>query len=165
MPENSPTQLTETQIAAQIEAAFRQIAETRMRDLPFLNPRLSVETVGFRPWQQSWIGVLITPWGINLLQLPVAEAPFPPVRADAQIEVALPGGVMPFMPAHEARFGDYRLCSLFSPAQEFADQDTARAAAIAVLALLFEDNAASRQAQNGNKPNLSRRRLFGLSTS
>jgi [NiFe] hydrogenase assembly HybE family chaperone len=141
-----------------LEAVFRRIGTERMSDLPFLNDRLSVEAVGFRPWRQSWPGVLITPWGINLLQLPTPEAPFPPVRADALVEVALPGGAVSFMPAHEAELGDYRLCSLYSPAQQFTDQEAARLTARHVMVLLFDqpDDAASQQ------PSPARRRLLGL---
>jgi [NiFe] hydrogenase assembly HybE family chaperone len=141
-----------------LEAVFRRIGAERMRQLPFLNDRLSVEAVGFRPWQQSWPGVLITPWGINLLQLPTPAAPFPPVRADALVEVALPGGAVSFMPAHEAELGNYRLCSLYSPAQQFTDQEAARFTAQHVMTLLFDkpDDAANQQ------PDRARRRLLGL---
>jgi len=142
----------------QLEAIFRRIADERMRDLPFLNDRLVVEAVGFHLWQQSWPGILITPWGINLLQLPTPDAPFPPVRADAQIEVALPGGVVSFMPAHEDQLGDYRLCSLYSPAQQFTDQEAARLTAQHVMALLFPDPSDDAV----EPPDRGRRRLLGL---
>jgi len=147
-----------------LEAVFRRIGAERMHDLPFLNDRLTVEAVGFRAWQQSWPGVLITPWGINLLQLPMPDAPFPPVRADALVDVALPGGVVPFMPAHEDELGDYRMCSLYSPAQQFADQEAARLTARHVMALLFPaapDKAAQGKDQ-GQQPDPSRRRFLGL---
>lgn len=156
-------------LVERIESAFVQIAQTRMRDLPLLNPRLSVAAVGFRPWMSSWIGVLVTPWGINLLQLPAPDAPFEPARADAVIEVALPGAVMPFMPARLDTLGEFRMCSLFSPAQQFADQDTALAAARETLRLLFEPEAseASESAtgsprSQADSPDRSRRRLLGL---
>jgi len=145
--------------APRIEAVFRRIAAERMRDLPFLNSRLTVEAVGFRLWRQSWLGVLITPWGINLLQLPMPDAPFAPARADAQIEVDLPGGAIPFMPAHEAQLGDYRLCSLYSPAQQFTGQDAARLTAQHVMALLFPDD---RQRVAAPPPDRGRRRILGL---
>ena len=48
---------------------FSRIQAERMADVPLLNPALTVETVGFRLWQDSWLGVLITPWSMNLLAL------------------------------------------------------------------------------------------------
>ncbi|MDR0458515.1 MAG: [NiFe]-hydrogenase assembly chaperone HybE [Burkholderiaceae bacterium] len=148
--------------SSRLEAVFRRIEAERMRDLPFLNDRLTVEAVGFRLWQQSWSGVLITPWGINLLQLPAPDTPFPPARADAQIEVALPGGVVAFMPAHEAQLGDYRLCSLYSPAQQFADQEAARLTAQHVMALLFEPEQSQPPQSDKAQPDRGRRRMLGL---
>jgi len=148
--------------SSRLEAAFRRIEAERMHGLPFLNDRLAVEAVGFRLWQQSWPGVLITPWGINLLQLPTPEAPFPPVRADALIDVALPGGVVAFLPAHEEQLGDYRLCSLVSPAREFADQEAARLTARHALALLFEPEQSQPQPARASQPNPARRRFLGL---
>ena len=155
-----------TDPSARIEAAFREIGATNMQGLPYLNPNLAVAAVGFRLWQRSWVGVLVTPWGINLLQLPTPDAPFAPWRADDVIEVSLPNGGVSFMPARIDTLGDYRMCSLFSPAQEFADQDSALAAAREVLRLLFEPEAseADEQAVQApvNQPDLSRRRLLGL---
>ena len=147
--------------SSRLEAVFRRIGAERMRDLPFLNDRLAVEAVGFRLWQQSWPGVLITPWGINLLQLPTPGAPFPPVRADAQIEVALPGGMVVFIPAHEDQLGDYRMCSLVSPAQQFADQETARLTAQQVMTLLFDPQQGQPQPDKA-QPDRGRRRMLGL---
>lgn len=165
-------------LAQRIEAAFSTVAQTSMRDMPMNNPRLQVAAVGFRAWQSSWIGALITPWSIDLLQLPMPNAPFPPARADDIIEVALPGAVIPFMPAHMEPLGAYRLCSLFSPAQQFADQATAIATAQETLRLLFEPDKSGKTAgksgtmpsspppspspSSPDVPNPSRRRLFGL---
>ena len=57
--------------SARIEAAFRAILETRMRGLPVLNPAVEVEAVGFRAWEGHWLGMLVTPWFINLMLLPL----------------------------------------------------------------------------------------------
>lgn len=160
-----------------VEAAFTQIAATRMRDLPYLNPRLAVAAVGFREWQASWIGVLVTPWGINLLQLPTDDAPFAAWRAADAIEVTLPGATLAFVPARLDTLGDYRQCSLFSPAQQFADQASALATAHEVLRLLFEPEASTGATKNAATSAATtasadatpapladprRRRLFGL---
>lgn len=44
-----------------VEAAFRRIDAERMADLPFRNPALRVEAVGFRMHDGQWLGVLVTP--------------------------------------------------------------------------------------------------------
>lgn len=145
--------------APQLEALFRDIAATRMQGIPILNPALQVEAIGFQQWDgpqgRLWVGVLLTPWFMNLLLLPAVADSLPAVPPTGETVIALPGDALPFMAGHEAALGDYRLCSLFSPVLQFADQDSARATALEVLKLLFP-------APQAAAPDLSRRRLFGL---
>jgi hypothetical protein len=53
-----------------LEAVFEAVRRTRMADLPFLNPQLRVEAVGFRDWQGARVGALITPWSIVIVAMP-----------------------------------------------------------------------------------------------
>lgn len=140
-----------------LERVFVGIQHTRMQGLDeLLNPLLQVEAVGFRYWQGWRVGVLITPWFMNLMILPDSR----PLPARGEGETAyvleLPEGAIAFLFSHERELGDYLMCSLFSPVKEFADQQTARLAAQEVLKLLFTDQPAE------PVPDLSRRRFFGL---
>jgi [NiFe] hydrogenase assembly HybE family chaperone len=150
-----------------LQAVFGRIATTRMAGVPLVNPALAVEAIGFRRWQLGaacaevgdgplWLGILLTPWFMNLLLLPAAVDALPAVPPGGSVPIALPGGTLPFLAGSEDGIGDYRMCSLFSPLQQFADQDGARATAVEMLRLLFPAPAA-------DTPDLSRRRLFGLS--
>jgi [NiFe] hydrogenase assembly HybE family chaperone len=49
-----------------------------------------------------------------------------------------PAGVFGFIAAREPSIGDYHACSLFWPMFEFADAETARVAAAAARAALFD---------------------------
>ncbi|MCP4452488.1 MAG: [NiFe]-hydrogenase assembly chaperone HybE, partial [Planctomycetes bacterium] len=60
-------------VAASLERAFERIHQEQMRDIPILNPLLRVQTLGFQEYQGRVLGVLITPWLMNLVMLP-AEA-------------------------------------------------------------------------------------------
>ena len=55
---------------ADLVAHYEAIYAERMRDLPIVNPRLAVEAVGFEQWEDQDLGVLITPWFMNLVLLP-----------------------------------------------------------------------------------------------
>jgi [NiFe] hydrogenase assembly HybE family chaperone len=127
--------------SALLEATFVRIHDTRMAGLPFLNPALRVEAVGFRRWEGLWLGVLITPWFMNLMLLPCAavEHAWPHVRYGESLAYRLPAGVFEFIRAQEPPLGDYQSCSLFSPMAVFADQAGARATAVAALAALFDE--------------------------
>jgi Protein of unknown function (DUF3457). len=53
-----------------LETTFNEILDKRMRDLPVVNASLSVQAVGFNRFGEDWLGVLITPWFMNLMLLP-----------------------------------------------------------------------------------------------
>ncbi len=121
--------------------AFRMIHATRMRDLPFLNPALTVEGVGFRHWQDRLLGILITPWFMNLMLLPTdAAACAMPGEGEKQTWT-FPAGRFDFVSGVEEGIGWYQSCSLFSPMACFADQESARATAVAALEALFRPSA------------------------
>jgi [NiFe] hydrogenase assembly HybE family chaperone len=124
--------------SARIERVFAEIHATRMQGMPFVNPALKVEAVGFRRWDGRWLGVLITPWFMNLMLVPDADAAWHHVRYGDSVSYALPAGVFEFISAREPLLGDYQMCSLFSPVFEFVDPDGARATAVAALVALFD---------------------------
>lgn len=121
-----------------LEAVFEDVRRSRMADLPFLNPRLQVEAVGFRDWQGARVGALITPWSIVIVVMP-GEAPDAVRRLPTgqSQERVFPSGCYEFHGHEEPTLGHYQQCSLFSPALDFATQDDARAAAHAALDALF----------------------------
>ena len=142
-----------------LESVFATIHKTRMSDVPILNPRLAVKALGFREWNGSWLGVLITPWFINLMLLPGDEEQ---VRAWEDLGLGttmrhiLPAGRIEFLVGEEADLGRFQMCSLFSPVLEFDDQEAACLAGEAALATLME-----RPPEDAPPPRqLSRRALF-----
>ena len=119
-----------------LESVFGKIQADRMNDVPIPNRNLSVEAVGFFPWQGMPLGILITPWFMNLMLLPVGEQ-------TAESIVKFPGGEIPFNAGFEAQLGHFQFCSMFSPMFEFGDQDAARATATEILRMLFESGNAA----------------------
>jgi len=124
--------------AAALEVAFRGIAQQRMADVPILNPALRVEAVGFRPWAQHWLGVLVTPWFMNLWLMPRQAEAWSPLAVGKTRHHVFPAGVFEFIGGLEASIGDYQACSLFSPMFEFSDHAAARDTAAAALLALFD---------------------------
>jgi [NiFe] hydrogenase assembly HybE family chaperone len=117
---------------------FTAIQRERMTGVPLVNGALSVEAVDFAPWSHHWLGVLVTPWFMNLLLMPREAERWVPVRPGDTLNYAFPAGVFGFISGREPRLGEYHACSLFSPMFEFADQETARVAASAARAALFD---------------------------
>lgn len=127
-----------------LERRYKVIAAERMAGLPIMNSALDVRAAGVRTWQHQWITALVTPWFLNLVMLPanppvVREPGAGTIKVGAKQIVALPGGSFEFIGSHDEELGAYAMCSLFSPVFEFADQDTAVAAAEAALSAVMEE--------------------------
>lgn len=123
--------------AQALEGVFQRIATTRMAGIPMLNPALGVEAVGFRRWNNEWIGVLITPWFMSLICLPSPASTWYGMGSGTRRERDLPSGTYEFLTAEEEELGPYLTSSLFSPMFEFPDMDRAREVAGAVLTEVF----------------------------
>jgi [NiFe] hydrogenase assembly HybE family chaperone len=107
---------------AALEAHFREVEVTRMGDVPILNPALQVEAVGFQPIEAGWLGVLVSPWFMNLVWLRSVEEG---VAALDSLLLELPSGEYEFFPNHAPDVGTFYTCSLFSPVLQFEDQAAA----------------------------------------
>lgn len=153
--------------ARRLEAAFHQIAVTHMAGVPILNPQLRVEAVGFREWRGHNLGVLITPWFMNLICLPSAPGGGEKLASGSKQDMTLPSGEYEFLTAWEESLGPYLTSSLFSPMFEFPDQDLARKVALAVLREIFTPaqagGAAAPERFSGKREAPTSRRAF-LST-
>jgi [NiFe] hydrogenase assembly HybE family chaperone len=125
-----------------ITDTYERIWRTRMEGLPFLNPKLRVEAVGFRAWEGQWLGGLVTPWSLNLLLLP-GEGEWTSLPAGSERFVDFPAGCFRFIAGREATLGESHSCSLFSPVLEFTDHEAARLTAQAALVGLFDPALAS----------------------
>ena len=127
--------------SARLVAGFTAAAE-RMAGLGFCNPALAVEAVGFAPWEGHWLGVVITPWFINLTLTARDPAQWTSLALGAKRRYRFPAGDYEFIGAHDAVAGEHQACSLFSPVLEFDDQASAREVArLARDALLDAVNA------------------------
>jgi len=127
MPDPSP----------RLVAAFRGVAD-RMEGLGFVNPALQVEAVAFEPWQGHWLGVMVTPWFMNLVLLPRERGLWQPLPLRAKRKLLFPAGVFEFIGADDPVIGEHHTCSLFSPMHDFQDQDAARLVARLAREALFD---------------------------
>lgn len=127
-------------IAARFERTFANIRDTRMRDLPMLNEAMPVKAVGFREWGEHWLGVLITPWFMNLVLSPVRDVSheWQELPVTDRVRHTFPAGQFEFLIGEEEGVGRYQMCSLFPSMFVFENEEAAVAAAEAALVALFE---------------------------
>ncbi len=121
-------------------AAHRRIAEERMRGLPVFNQRLTVEAVGFRVVEGRLLGVLISPWFLNLVLLPGEEDDWTDVAVGSACVWEFPAGQYEFHAAELPGVGLHYTAALFSTVADFSDQETARAVAEGVMERLLNDD-------------------------
>jgi [NiFe] hydrogenase assembly HybE family chaperone len=151
---------------ASLARIFRRVAAEGMAGMPLGNPALEVEAVGFRQTENGhWLGVLITPWAVDLLLLPATSSSWPDKAAGETQCWRFPSGVYEFLAASHEELGSYHLCSLFSPPHQFTSQEAARQTAQAILSGLFIPSVrapASIAAPGIKTVGTSRRAFLGL---
>jgi [NiFe] hydrogenase assembly HybE family chaperone len=119
-------------------AEFREIWNAKMRDVPLVNRALNVEAVGFRVWEGRLVGVLVSPWFMNLILLPGPGDDWSDLYAGDKELIGFPSGIYEFLHNTRGALGGYKACSLFSPMGEFASQLQATDCARAVMDALFD---------------------------
>jgi len=123
--------------SGQLVDHFRRIHLERMQGLPFLNPALDIQAVGFRDLDDHRLGVLISPWFMNLVLLPGTDE-WQDRDQGARIHILLPAEGIDFNVTHDETLGTYLTAVLFRTVSDFPDQDTAVAIAADIMVSLFE---------------------------
>lgn len=144
-------------------ANYRTIGRDRMQGLPFVNPRLEVEAVGVREFDEHLFGILIAPWFMNMLLLPGSDE-WSALDPGDKVTIALPAGDYEFtLCRDEGIDGHYLSAVLFRTVADFPDQATARDVAFEIIERLFVSPAEESSAQGdgpAGKRRYSRRELL-----
>lgn len=150
-------------------AGYCSIERQRMRGLPICNADLQVEAVGFRSrGGRRLCGVLITPWFMNLVLLPVVSEEWCTAASGSKINCRFPAGEYEFTLSVSEDIDTHLTTPLFSTVQDFPDQDTARRVAEEVLERLYQggsqtasaDPVAAELERSGFNRPVSRRKLL-----
>lgn len=115
---------------------FTHIGETAMHDLPIYNHALEVDAIGFESTEAGWLGVLITPWFINVILLPhqKQDAVLP---LGERVTHELASGEHMFTVGEDDELGRYDFITLASPTLRFKSHQAARDAAQKALSKLL----------------------------
>ncbi len=126
--------------------------------------RIAIEAIGFRPFGEGeLLGVVLTPWFMNMIKLPVEPVPMDMAGIGRTVSVELPAGKRGFVVGGDATIGLYQAHSLHSPVLNFTLPGQAQAEARRMLALLMTppDVTAETAAANGSgATGLDRRALL-----
>jgi [NiFe] hydrogenase assembly HybE family chaperone len=145
--------LTEDDAVNNLANAYRRAA-LKVKGLPIYNPTIAIEAVGFREFEGRQVGVMLTPWFMNLVALPTADD-LTTWKKDGAIRLAFPSGAYDFVVTELHDVGLIGSCSLFSTMTEFTDHEAAQLAATSVAEAVFQAEAPP------PPPTVSRRQLLG----
>ena len=124
--------------SALLESVFQRIYDTSMADVPICNSALKVEAIAYGVFETEWVGILVTPWCMNIMMLPGNETEgWDQIRTGLKFDHILPAGQYEFITGKDDELGPYRMCSLFSPMFQFGDHSSAmQTAAISLQTLM-----------------------------
>lgn len=124
-------------ITRQIENAFQRIEQEQMQGIPLLNPALQVQSIGFQTYQERALGIIITPWMMNLMLLPAEGEDWSDLKPGDKTYHRLPANEYRFMVNEIEGIGICQTHSIYSPMHEFMNQDHAVAAAESFMQTLM----------------------------
>ncbi len=134
--------MNDPQLAAEmLEQTFNRILHEQMVGIPILNNRLKVQALGFQEFQGRIIGILITPWLMSLVMLSGENDDWNALELGKKQPHRFPSKTFRFMVNEFDDIGKCQTYSLFSPMNEFVNQDHALAAAQSFLDTLMVETA------------------------
>ena len=164
---NTPAAGFDENPSAELERIYEQVYREFMQEVPVVNHAIQVEAINFSEWEGHWLGVMLTPWFMNILVIPKTGSPWPKMEVAKGNEVMLsfPQGDYKFSPRDDEGIGSYLSCSLASPVNDWKSHAEAKRTAEDVLSLIKsiplaqveeETDEASQEA-----PCMSRRAFMG----
>ncbi|MEY3219584.1 MAG: hypothetical protein RIT27_941 [Pseudomonadota bacterium] len=142
---------------------FTEIGEQQIKDLPIYNENLTVEAIGFEQFEENeLLGVLITPWFLNLILLSCEFKNWRPAQiGHEKLERQLPSlENYVFTLGGDELIGEYYSISLVSPVHCFSNQEQARTVALEHLQRFL--TPPPKEIEETNQPDPQRRRLLEL---
>lgn len=122
---HGPTAIQPLNARVETLVAAYEAAEKDMLGLPIHNSALKTQAIGFRDVAGDGVGIIITPWCMNLVLLPSAQRQAKPGVLGSKASYAFPFGTFSFVLGQMEGVGLVETCSLFSPMEEFADHQSA----------------------------------------
>lgn len=128
-------------IAKRLEKVFTQIEQEQMQGIPILNPLIKVQALGFQVFEGRVLGVLITPWLMNVILLPREDEDWSEIALGKKQAHCLPSGTRKFMLNEIDGIGVCQTHSLYSPMREFTSHEHALRVAQDFLDTLMVETA------------------------
>lgn len=124
-------------VAEILEITFNKIHQEKMQGIPILNTAIRVQALGFREYEGRILGVIITPWLMNVVMLPGEDDDWNGLKVGKKQLHKFPSNTYKFMVNEIDNIGICQTHSLYSPMQDFASHERAVKAAQGFLDTLM----------------------------
>ena len=142
---------------------FQQIGSERILGLPIYNDKLTVEAVNFQQCNGGLIGVLVTPWFMNVMLLPEDTSPYQNQELGEKVNYQLRSGEHEFVIGEDEEVGRYLFRTVTSPTHCYKKQTAAVNAGSKALSTLLtppeqeeEQTTTTQQVELDSKPEKDR---------
>lgn len=108
-----------------VEQAFDRILRENMQGVPILNSRVRVQTLGFQHYQDRVVGIVITPWLMNVILLPTEDDNWSDLALGHKQSHVFPSKTCKFVVNEIDDIGFCQTHSLYSPMNEFPSHEHA----------------------------------------
>ncbi len=112
-------------ISQTLEHTFTGILNEQMQGIPILNSAIKVQTLGFQVYQGRVLGIIITPWLMNVVLLPKADEDWSNMELGHKQPQQFPSRTYKFMVNDIDGIGPCQTHSLYSPMRDFASHEQA----------------------------------------
>jgi [NiFe] hydrogenase assembly HybE family chaperone len=113
------------QIIDTLEQTFKRIHVENMQGIPILNPAIDVQALGFQHWQGRVLGIIITPWLMNLVLLPAEGEDWSQMELGHKQPQEFPSRSYKFMINDIEGIGPCQTYSMCSPMYDFSSHEQA----------------------------------------
>ena len=120
-PETAYSANREHNPSSVLEAHFHQLWAARGDDFPVVNPKLAIKAIGFARVQGDWVGVMVTPWFVQLMLLAGGGTLWGDIPVGQRRYLDLPGATLPFTAAEVMGIGAYQYSPLLAQISEAED--------------------------------------------
>lgn len=103
------------------------------------NPKIKVQAIDFRHWQGRCLGIMITPWFMNLMLLPNEGDEWQDKPLGTKTAFEFPSGRYEFILTEEEGIGRFQMHPVFQLMSQFSNQESAvKLAQQGLLAIMRE---------------------------
>ncbi|MDV7340268.1 [NiFe]-hydrogenase assembly chaperone HybE [Terasakiella sp. A23] len=133
------TSFSVEEMTQKLETCFNTILVENMQGINILNHELEVEAIEFTKWDGRVMGMVVTPWFVNLIMLPNDEDDWHTLPMGQKKTFNFPSKDLDMMVNEIEGFGYCRTYSLYSPCKDLPNQESARIAAAMFLRDLLDE--------------------------